>query len=125
MLSNAVKAARRAGNIITRASEDIGSLKIQTKTYNDFVTEVDRAAEQAIIDTLKELYPTHGFFGEESGQSNIESDFVWIIDPLDGTTNFLHGLPQYCISIALQERGVFTTQTETIYSLPPKAAARF
>ena len=60
MLTNAVKAARRAGNIITRASEDIGSLKIQTKTYNDFVTEVDKAAEQAIIDTLKELYPTHG-----------------------------------------------------------------
>ena len=108
MLSNAVKAARRAGNIITRASEDIGSLKIQTKTYNDFVTEVDKAAEQAIIDTLKELYPTHGFLGEESGESNIQSDFVWIIDPLDGTTNFLHGLPQYCISIALQERGVLT-----------------
>ena len=74
MLSNAVKAARRAGNIITRASEDIGSLKIQTKTYNDFVTEVDKAAEQAIIDTLKELYPTHGFLGEESGESNIESE---------------------------------------------------
>ena len=82
MLSNAVKAARRAGNIITRASEDIGSLKIQTKTYNDFVTEVDKAAEQAIIETLKELYPTHGFLGEESGESNIESDFIWIIDPL-------------------------------------------
>ncbi|MES2181697.1 MAG: inositol monophosphatase family protein [Pseudomonadota bacterium] len=108
MLSNAVKAARRAGNIITRASEDIGSLKIQTKTYNDFVTEVDKAAEQAIIDTLKELYPTHGFLGEESGESNIEADFIWIIDPLDGTTNFLHGMPQYCISIALQERGVLT-----------------
>ncbi len=108
MLSNAVKAARRAGNIITRASEDIGALKIQTKTYNDFVTEVDKAAEQAIIDTLKELYPTHGFLGEESGESNTQSDFIWIIDPLDGTTNFLHGLPQYCISIALQERGVLT-----------------
>lgn len=108
MLSNAVKAARRAGSIITRASEDIGSLKIQTKTYNDFVTEVDRAAEQAIIDTLKDLYPHHGFLGEESGESNIDADFIWIIDPLDGTTNFLHGFPQYCISIALQERGVLT-----------------
>lgn len=108
MLTNAVKAARRAGNIITRASEDLGSLKIQTKTYNDFVTEVDRAAEQSIIEMLKDLYPHHGFLGEESGESNIESDFVWIIDPLDGTTNFLHGLPQYCISIALQERGVLT-----------------
>jgi len=108
MLSNAVKAARRAGSIITRASEDIGSLKIQTKTYNDFVTEVDRAAEQAIIDMLKDLYPHHGFLGEESGESNIDADFIWIIDPLDGTTNFLHGFPQYCISIALQERGVLT-----------------
>ena len=108
ILTNAVKAARRAGNIITRASEDLGSLKIQTKTYNDFVTEVDRAAEQSIIEMLKDLYPHHGFLGEESGESNIESDFIWIIDPLDGTTNFLHGLPQYCISIALQERGVLT-----------------
>ena len=108
MLSNAVKAARRAGNIITRASEDIGSLKIQTKTYNDFVTEVDKAAEQAIIDTLKELYPTHGFLGEESGESNIQSDFIWIIDPLDGTTNFLHNFPQYCVSIALQHKGEIT-----------------
>lgn len=108
MLTNAVKAARRAGNIITRASEDLGSLKIQTKTYNDFVTEVDRAAEQSIIEMLKDLYPHHGFFGEESGELNMDSDFIWIIDPLDGTTNFLHGLPQYCISIALQERGVLT-----------------
>lgn len=108
MLTNAVKAARRAGNIITRASNDIGSLKIQTKTYNDFVTEVDKAAEQAIIETLKDLYPSHGFLGEESGESNSESEHIWIIDPLDGTTNFLHGLPQYCISIALQERGVLT-----------------
>jgi myo-inositol-1(or 4)-monophosphatase len=108
MLTNAVKAARRAGSIINRASEDIGALKIQTKTYNDFVTEVDKSAEQAIIETLKDLYPTHGFFGEESGETNTESDFVWIIDPLDGTTNFLHGMPQYCISIALQERGVLT-----------------
>jgi myo-inositol-1(or 4)-monophosphatase len=108
MLSNAVKAARRAGNIITRASDDIGALKIQTKTYNDFVTEVDKAAEQAIIETLKDLYPTHGFLGEESGESNSESEYIWIIDPLDGTTNFLHGMPQYCISIALQERGVLT-----------------
>lgn len=108
MLSNAVKAARRAGNIITRASDDIGALKIQTKTYNDYVTEVDKAAEQAIIETLKDLYPTHGFLGEESGESNADAEHIWIIDPLDGTTNFLHGFPQYSISIALQERGVLT-----------------
>ena len=108
MLSNAVKAARRAGTIINRASQDVGSLKIQTKTYNDFVTEVDQNAEAAIIETLKDLYPHHAFLGEESGKSENESDYVWIIDPLDGTTNFLHGMPQYCVSIALQERGVLT-----------------
>ncbi|MEQ1601210.1 MAG: inositol monophosphatase [Methylophilaceae bacterium] len=108
ILTIAVKAARRAGNIITRASQDVGALKIQSKTYNDFVTEVDRAAEREIIETLRDAYPDHGFIGEESGTSNLESDNIWIIDPLDGTTNFLHGFPQYCISIALQQNGVLT-----------------
>lgn len=107
-LINAVKAARLAGDIINFASRDLGTLKIQTKTYNDFVTEVDRAAESIIIDTLKEAYPDHGFLGEESGNSNAESENIWIIDPLDGTTNFLHGFPQYCVSIALQQKGVLT-----------------
>ena len=108
MLINAVKAARLAGDIINFASRDLGTLKIQTKSYNDFVTEVDRAAEQIIIDTLKDVYPDHGFLGEESGNSNIEADNIWIIDPLDGTTNFLHNFPQYCVSIALQQKGVLT-----------------
>lgn len=108
ILTIATKAARRAGNIITRASQDVGALKIQSKTYNDFVTEVDRAAEREIIEILREAYPTHGFIGEESGNSNLESENIWIIDPLDGTTNFLHGFPQYCISIALQQQGVLT-----------------
>jgi len=108
MLINAVKAARKAGTIINRASQDVGSLVIQSKTYNDFVSDVDRAAEQAIIETLKEAYPDHGFLGEESGESNQQADNIWIIDPLDGTTNFLHSFPQYCISIALQQKGVLT-----------------
>lgn len=108
ILSNAVKAAREAGRIINRASQDVGSLKIQTKTYNDFVSEVDRAAEQTIIDILKEVYPDHGFLGEESGKSNQDAENIWIIDPLDGTTNFLHSFPQYCVSIALQQKGVIT-----------------
>lgn len=108
MLSIAVKAAREAGRIINRASQDVGSIAIQTKTYNDFVSEVDRSAEQAIIDILKDAYPDHGFWGEESGHDNHEADNIWIIDPLDGTTNFLHGFPQYCISIALQQKGVLT-----------------
>ena len=108
ILTNAVKAARRAGTIITRASQDVGALKIRSKTYNDFVSEVDHAAEAAIIETLKDAYPDHGFLGEESGDTNADAENVWIIDPLDGTTNFLHNFPQYCVSIALMQRGQLT-----------------
>ena len=106
-LNIAVKAARRAGSIITRASEDIGSLTVNDKSYNDFVTEVDLASEKEIIRILKASYPDHAFLGEETGLSH-QADNVWIIDPLDGTTNFLHGFPQYCISIALEEKGEIT-----------------
>jgi len=106
-LNIAVKAARRAGSIITRASEDIGSLTINDKGYNDFVTEVDLASEREIIRVLKASYPDHAFLGEETGLTH-QADNVWIIDPLDGTTNFLHGFPQYCISIALEEKGEIT-----------------
>jgi myo-inositol-1(or 4)-monophosphatase len=105
MLINAVKAARRAGTIINRASQDLSSLTIKNKTYNDYVSEVDQASEQAIIETLKDVYPDHGFLGEETGRSNIDAEHVWIIDPLDGTTNFLHGFPQYAISIACMTQG--------------------
>jgi myo-inositol-1(or 4)-monophosphatase len=108
ILINAVKAARRAGGIITRASQDVGSLKVRSKTYNDFVSEVDHAAEAAILDVLKDAYPTHGFIGEETGNDNSDAENVWIIDPLDGTTNFLHGFPQYSISIALMQQGQLT-----------------
>ena len=108
MLNIAVKAARRAGAIINRASQDIGTLTVKSKNFNDFVSEVDIAAERAIIDTLKEVYPDHGFLGEESGSTSHQSDFIWIIDPLDGTTNFLHNFPQYCVSIALQHKGEIT-----------------
>ena len=108
MLSVAVKAARQAGDIINFAARDLGQLRIQTKSYNDFVSEVDHAAEKAIIDTLKYAYPDHGFLGEESGDTNKEAENIWIIDPLDGTTNFLHSFPQYCVSIALQQKGVLT-----------------
>jgi myo-inositol-1(or 4)-monophosphatase len=106
-LNIAVKAARRAGSIITRASEDIGSLTINDKGFNDFVSEVDLASEKEIIRVLKASYPDHAFLGEESGLSH-QADNVWIIDPLDGTTNFLHGFPQYCVSIALEQKGEIT-----------------
>ncbi len=107
MLNIAIKAARTAGAIINRASLDLDLLKINTKGPNDFVSEVDQAAEQAIIETLLTAYPGHGILAEESGRSHgaKDSDYVWIIDPLDGTTNFLHGFPVYAVSIALAFRG--------------------
>ena len=104
-LNIAVKAARRAGGIINRASRDVEQIKVSAKRDKDFVTEVDKAAEAAIIEVLKEAYPDHAILAEESGASG-DSDFVWIIDPLDGTTNFIHGFPQYCISIAQTQKGV-------------------
>ncbi|MDP5008466.1 MAG: inositol monophosphatase, partial [Glaciimonas sp.] len=111
MLNTAIKAARRGASVITRASFDLGVLSVEKKAHNDFVTQVDRDAEAAIIDVLKNAYPDHAILAEESGAStNLHDDNenVWIIDPLDGTTNFIHGFPQYCVSIALQHRGQIT-----------------
>jgi myo-inositol-1(or 4)-monophosphatase len=107
MLNIAIKAARSAGAIINRASLDLDLLKVNTKSPNDFVTEVDHAAETAIIDTLLGAYPGHGILAEESGRARgaRDSDYVWIIDPLDGTTNFIHGFPVYAVSIALAFKG--------------------
>ena len=107
MLNVAIKAARAAGSIINRAALDIESVRVAQKQVNDFVTEVDRAAEEAIISTLLSAYPGHGILAEESGQEHgaKNSDYVWIIDPLDGTTNFIHGFPVYCVSIALAFKG--------------------
>ncbi|MFZ5511815.1 MAG: inositol monophosphatase family protein [Pseudomonadota bacterium] len=106
-LNIAVKAARRAGSIINRASLDIDLVKVSSKRHNDFVTEVDKAAEAAIIEILRQAYPGHAILAEESGAAG-ESDYTWIIDPLDGTTNFIHGFPQFAVSIALAHKGVVT-----------------
>jgi myo-inositol-1(or 4)-monophosphatase len=106
MLNTAVKAARKAAAIITRASYDVDKLTIRSKRKNDFVSEVDHAAEDAIIGVLRDAYPDHGFLAEESGETESGREYVWVIDPLDGTTNFLHGVPQYCISIALLQKGI-------------------
>ena len=107
MLNIAVKAARAAGAIINRAALDVDLLKVNVKNPNDFVTEVDHASERVIIETLLEAYPGHGILAEESGRTHgaKDSDYLWIIDPLDGTTNFIHGLPTYAVSIALAHRG--------------------
>ena len=105
ILNVALKAARRAGQIINRASLDIGQLKVNVKQQSDYVTEVDRAAEIAIIEMIRETYPTHGILAEESGATGSESEYQWIIDPLDGTTNFIHGFPQYAVSIGIAHKG--------------------
>jgi myo-inositol-1(or 4)-monophosphatase len=106
MLNTAVKAARKAGSIITRASVDLDKLTVRRKQQNDFVSEVDHAAEEAIIAILREAYPDHGILAEESGYHDKDAEYLWIIDPLDGTTNFLHGFPQYCVSIGLLHKKV-------------------
>ena len=107
MLNIAIKAARAAGAIINRGSQDLDILKISSKGPNDFVSEIDQMAEAAIIETLLAAYPGHGILAEESGREHgaKHSEFTWIIDPLDGTTNFLHGFPVYAVSIALAFRG--------------------
>ena len=113
MLNVAVKAARAAGAIINRAALDVEAVRISQKQVNDFVTEVDHASERAIIETLLTAYPWHGILAEESGTEHgaKDSDYVWIIDPLDGTTNFIHGFPVYAVSIALAHRGPWTRRT--------------
>ncbi len=107
MLNVAIKAARAAGAIINRAALDVEAVRVSQKQVNDFVTEVDHASEETIIETLLTAYPGHAIWGEETGRTRgaQDSDHVWIIDPLDGTTNFIHGFPVYCVSIALAVKG--------------------
>jgi len=104
LLNIAVRAARRAGEVIARAVPRVEGLEITAKSRNDFVTEVDRTAEREIMATIRRSYPRHAFLAEESGATG-EDETVWIIDPLDGTTNFLHGFPTYAVSIACERRG--------------------
>jgi len=104
MLNIAVRAARGAGNIIVRNLDRLDTLTVQTKDRNDFVSEVDRQAEQEIIGILRKAYPDHSVLAEESGRRD-GNDYQWIIDPLDGTTNYLHGFPQFAVSIALRHKG--------------------
>ncbi len=104
MINIAIRAARSAGNILLRYFEHTDTLTIKEKSKNEFVSEVDRAAEEAIIEVLRKAYPDHSILGEESG-SHKGNEFQWVIDPLDGTTNYLHGQPQFSVSIALKYRG--------------------
>lgn len=105
MLNIAIRAARTAGDIIVRAVDRIDRLDISAKGRNDFVCEIDRQAEREIINILQNAYPNHACLGEESGlQGSPRAEYLWVIDPLDGTTNFLHGFPQFAVSIALLHR---------------------
>jgi myo-inositol-1(or 4)-monophosphatase len=104
LLNIAVRAARRAGDLIVRNVDRVPSLGVRSKSRNDFVTEIDQLAERDIIETIRRSHPDHGFLGEESGRSGGD-EFIWIIDPLDGTTNFLHGFPTFAVSLACEYRG--------------------
>jgi len=104
MLNIAVRAAQNAGNVIIRNLGKLDTLAVHSKNRNDFVSEVDTRAEQEIIGVLRKAYPDHGILAEESGQHG-NDEYLWIIDPLDGTTNFLHGFPQFAVSIALRHKG--------------------
>ncbi|MBK1700754.1 inositol monophosphatase family protein [Thiococcus pfennigii] len=104
MLNIATRAARQAGRVLLRHFDRADQLAVHDKGRNDFVTEVDRAAEAAIVNELRGKYPSHAILAEESGQHG-DGETVWIIDPLDGTTNYLHGFPQFAVSIGLKHRG--------------------
>lgn len=106
MLNMALRAARKAGELIEQALERVDLVRIEEKGRNDFVSEVDRIAEQEIINTLSRAYPDHRFLGEEGGGVGpANAEYEWIIDPLDGTTNFLHGIPHFAVSVACRYRG--------------------
>lgn len=133
MLNIAVRAARNAGSLITRYVDRIDTLKIGTKRHNDFVSEVDQMAEQEIINTIKQAYPQHAILAEESGSHNQQegdAQPTWIIDPLDGTTNFLHGFPQFAISIAMKSEGrlqvgvIYDPMRQELYTAMRGAGAR-
>lgn len=103
-LTIAKRAALDAGKIILRHLERLDRVAVNEKQRNDFVSDADIQAEQEIIRTLRKIYPQHGILAEESGAISGQDEFQWIIDPLDGTTNFLHGLPHFCVSIALRHK---------------------
>ncbi len=108
MINIALRAARKAGDLIARASERLDIIHIEEKNVNDFVTDIDKAAEKEIIYQLQKAFPEHNILGEESGETtgkNNQSDYQWIIDPLDGTTNFIRGIPHYCVSIGCKYQG--------------------
>lgn len=132
ILNIAVKAARDAGKIIVRAQDEVKALTIIKKGRNDFVSQVDKSAEECIIYHIKKNYPNHRILAEESGLTNADNkeEYTWIIDPLDGTTNFLHGLPHYCVSIGIQHNNklqhavVYDPNLDELYTATKGAGAQ-
>lgn len=120
MLNTAIKAARAAARVMTRAWDRTGTLTVREKSANDFVSEVDVQAEQSIVQILRQAYPQHGILAEEGGHT-AGDEYLWIIDPLDGTTNYLHGIPHFAVSIALRHRGrleqgvIYNPMTEELF----------
>lgn len=107
ILNTAFKAARKAGDMMIRASNNLSAIKVDSKAFNDFVSDIDRMSESILIEALKEAYPQHKITTEESGShGKARAEYEWIIDPLDGTTNYLHGHPQFAISMALLHKGM-------------------
>lgn len=130
LLNIATRAARAAGNIIERHSQGLESLNIEQKKPNDFVSQVDKLAEQEIIEHIHKAYPEHAILAEESGVLNDKgADTTWIIDPLDGTTNYLHGYPQYAVSIACKIKNrlevglVYNPRTDELFTASRGAGA--
>jgi myo-inositol-1(or 4)-monophosphatase len=129
MLNIAVAAARAAGSIIVRYLDRVDTLDVSTKHMNEFVTQVDREAEAIIIADIRKAYPHHAILAEESGAAG-SSEYRWIIDPLDGTTNYVHAFPQFCVSIALEHRGrleqgvVFDPLRQELFTASRGAGAR-
>lgn len=113
MLNIAVRAARAAGRVAVKSFNEPQHLEVQSKGLHDYVTNVDKACEQVIISTILKSYPDHQILAEESGESGAQGDYQWIIDPIDGTTNFMRGIPHFCISIALAHKG--TVQHAVVY----------
>jgi myo-inositol-1(or 4)-monophosphatase len=107
MLNIALNAAREVGEMIVRQADNLGIIEVQEKSLNDFVSEVDKAAEQQLIEKIRKFLPDHHFQGEEQGEVNTQtnSEYLWVIDPLDGTTNFLRGVPHYAVSLACFKSG--------------------
>lgn len=106
MLNIALRAARKAGEIVARATDQLDTLEVKEKSANDFVTEIDQASEKEVVYHISKAFPDHSFLGEEGGvQGNPDSDYQWVIDPLDGTTNFVHGIPHFAVSIACFYKG--------------------